>query len=74
MGPSRDAVEFLKAMYPVGARVVLDEMDDPQSPPLGTKGTVIGVDDIGSILVKWDNGSRLNVVYGADRCHVTHEP
>ena len=41
-------------------------MDDPQAPPVGTKGTVIAVDDIGSILVHWDNGSGLNVVYGED--------
>ena len=30
-------------------------MDDVQTPPVGTKGTVIGVDDIGSIHVQWDN-------------------
>ena len=43
-------------------------MDDPQAPPIGTKGTVIGVDAIGSIMVHWDNGSGLNVVYGEDVC------
>jgi len=26
------------------------------------------VDDTGSIMVKWDNGSSLHVVYGEDRC------
>ena len=31
-------------------------------------GTVIGVDDTGSIMVDWDNGSGLNVIYGVDRC------
>ena len=41
-------------------------MDDPQAPPIGTQGTVMGVDDIGSIMVAWDNGSGLNVVYGED--------
>jgi hypothetical protein len=41
-------------------------MDDPQAPPIGTRGTVIGVDAIGSIMVDWDNGSGLNVAYGAD--------
>jgi hypothetical protein len=43
-------------------------MDDVQAPPIGTKGTVIGVDDTASVMVKWDNGSSLHVVYGADRC------
>ena len=41
-------------------------MDAFQAPPIGTKGTVTGVDDTASIMVKWDNGSRLNVVYGID--------
>lgn len=41
-------------------------MDDVQAPPAGTKGTVIGVDDMASVMVKWDNGSRLNVIYGED--------
>ena len=41
-------------------------MDDFQAPPIGTKGTVRGVDDMGNILVNWDNGSSLNVVYDID--------
>ncbi len=59
-------LEGLRQSYPKGARVELLKMDDPQAPPVGTKGTVIAVDDIGSILVSWDNGSGLNVVYGED--------
>jgi hypothetical protein len=59
-------LEGLRKSYPKGARVELLKMDDPQAPPIGTKGTVIAVDDIGSILVSWDNGSGLNVVYGED--------
>lgn len=43
-------------------------MDDPQAPPVGTKGTVRGVDDIGSIMVVWDNGCGLSVAYGEDIC------
>ena len=43
-------------------------MDDPQAPPIGTKGTVLGVDDLGSIMVAWDSGGSLNVVYGEDIC------
>ena len=61
-------LESLRQQFPVGARVVLEKMDDQQAPPIGTKGTVTGVDDIGSIMVKWDNGSSLNVAYGEDIC------
>jgi len=66
--PSRERIESLRSQYPAGCRVELLSMDDPQAPPVGTKGTVIGVDDIGSIMVSWDNGSGLNVAYGEDRC------
>ena len=67
-GISRETVERLRKEYPVGCRVELVQMDDPQAPPVGTRGTVRGVDDIGSIMVAWDNGCGLNVAYGEDRC------
>lgn len=67
--PKREIVDAVRKQYPVGCRVQLDQMDDCQAPPIGTKGTVTGVDDTASILVKWDNGSGLNVVYGVDKCH-----
>jgi hypothetical protein len=66
--PSRETVERIRAQYPVGCRVELIKMDDIQAPPIGTKGTVTGVDDIGSIMVSWDNGSTLHVIYGDDIC------
>ena len=65
---SKEALQALRERFPKGTRVVLVQMDDPQAPPIGTKGTVRGVDDIGSILVAWDNGCGLNVVYGEDIC------
>ena len=65
---SKLIIESLRKAYPVGTRVVLQRMDDPQAPPIGTKGSVYGVDDLGNILVHWDNGSSLNVVYGVDFC------
>jgi hypothetical protein len=64
--PRREVVEALRREYPAGTRVELVKMDDLQAPPVGTKGTVTGVDDTGSIMVDWDNGSGLNVVYGED--------
>ena len=66
--PSTETVERIRNEYPVGARVELVQMNDPQAPPVGTKGTVRGVDDIGSIMVAWDNGSGLSVAYGEDIC------
>lgn len=68
MFPSREIVEKVRKEYPVGTRVELVHMDDFQAPPIGTKGTVRGVDDTASIMVRWDNGSGLNVVYGEDVC------
>lgn len=66
--PSRDIVERVRKEYPKGTRVELVKMDDSQAPPIGTKGTVKGVDDTASIMVSWDNGSSLNVIYGEDLC------
>jgi hypothetical protein len=67
-GIRRETVELLRREYPVGCRVELLQMEDVQAPPIGTKGTVRGVDDIGSIMVSWDTGSSLSVVYGEDSC------
>lgn len=47
--PSRDIVERIRKEYPKGSRVELVKMDDLQAPPIGTKGTVRGVDDTASI-------------------------
>ena len=66
--PGRRIVEQLKKEYPSGTRVELIQMDDIQAPPIGTKGTVRGVDDMGSLMVAWDNGCGLSVVYGVDVC------
>lgn len=68
MFPDRKTVEKVRTAYPAGCRVELTRMDDMQAPPIGTKGTVQGVDDTASIMVAWDNGSHLNVVYGEDAC------
>ena len=65
--PSQRQVEEMRRSYPKGTRIELENMDDPQAPPIGTKGTVLCVDDTGSIMVAWDNGSHLNVIYGEDR-------
>ena len=71
--PSKEIVERVRKQYPVGCRVKLVRMDDVQAPPIGTKGTVFGVDDVSSIMVKWDNGCGLNVVFGENSCRRIEE-
>ena len=65
--PTHKQVEEMRAIYPKGTRIELVKMDDVKAPPVGTKGTVLCVDDTGSIVVTWDNGSHLNVIYDVDR-------
>ena len=69
--PGREIIERLRKEYPAGCRVELVHMDDPQAPSAGTKGTVTGVDDIGTIHVRWDSGCGLGVAYGEDSCRKT---
>lgn len=64
--PKQAELERLRKRYPVGMRIQLILMKDPQAPPPNTKGTVKGVDDMGHILVSWDNGSSLSVIPGKD--------
>lgn len=68
--PSKETVERIRREYPVGCRVELTMMNDPYRTDLvpGCRGTVRGVDDTGTILVRWDIGSSLGVIYGEDSC------
>lgn len=66
--PTRETIEAIRKEYPVGCRVELVRMNDPQAPPIGTRGTVTGVDDLGSIIVAWENGNGLSVAFGEDLC------
>ena len=63
----KERVEQLRKQYPEGTKIELVEMDDVQAPPVGTVGIVQGVDDLGSLLVRWENGSSLSVIDGVDR-------
>jgi len=50
----------------IGKRVKCISMNDPYPVPPGTKGTIKYIDDIGTIHVKWDNGSSLGLVPSED--------
>ena len=70
--PSNEIIVGLRERFPKGCRVELIRMDDPQAPPVRTKGTVTHVVDVGTIHVKWDNGSGLGVVFSNDECRKIH--
>jgi hypothetical protein len=50
----------------IGKRILINYMDDPYPVPQGTEGTISGIDGIGQIQVKWDNGSTLSVIEEID--------
>lgn len=63
-----EVLKRLREQYPTGTRVELIEMNDPyRNMPPGLKGTVLYVDDAGSIHVNWENGSSLAALHGFDR-------
>ena len=64
--PSREQIAALRQRYPRGTKVELLAMDDPQAPPTGTMGEILGVDDAGQLLVRWETGSSLSLILGVD--------
>lgn len=50
-----------------GKRVKLLFMNDVQAPPIGTEGTITGVDSMGTIHIAWDNGSSLGLIPKEDK-------
>ena len=65
--PHKEIVLRLREQYPSGARVELVRMNDPYSKlKPGDQGTVVFVDDIGTVFVNWDCGSSLGAAYGED--------
>lgn len=67
--PKKEIVDAVKKQYPPGTRIALVSMEDPYSKlQPGDRGTVSGVDDIGTIHVAWDCGSGLGIAYGEDHC------
>jgi hypothetical protein len=50
----------------IGRRIRINHMEDIQPVPDGTEGIITGVDDMGHIQVKWDNGSTLSIIEEID--------
>jgi hypothetical protein len=53
----------------VGKRIVLGHMEDPEPIPVGTEGTIVGVDPVG-YQMEWDNGRTLSLIPEEDRWEV----
>jgi len=67
-------VEMLRKQYPPGMRICCDEMpNDPRPIESGTLGMVVGVDDAGQIMMKWDNGRTLSLIPGVDSFHTVEQ-
>lgn len=53
---NENKIEMLRQRYPSGTRICLASMkNDPQPIPSRTMGTVVAVDDMGQLIMKWDN-------------------
>ena len=65
--PSEKELDRIRREYPVGTIIEIQKMDDPQAPPVGTLGEVIGCDSMGDLLMNWSNGSSLKIILSEDR-------
>ena len=64
---SGDKIQRMKDNYPPGTRLVLLQMgDDPRPVEPNTRGTVMTVDDMGTLHCNFDNGRQLGLVPGED--------
>lgn len=72
--PTIQEITALNKKYPKGTRIKLIEMRQDAHPvPSGTMGTVVGVDDLGTIHVSWDNHSSLGIVENIDEFEIIKE-
>ena len=59
--------QMIKDRYPVGTRIMLLHMGSDQRPiEPNSKGTVVAVDDIGTVHCDFDNGRSLGMIPGED--------
>jgi len=69
--PTQLQLDRIRKAYPVGTRLVLVSMDDPYTTYTtlkpGDAGTVVGVDDAGQIMMRWDKGGSLSLIPGEDQ-------
>ena len=71
----RSFAERIRKQYPVGTKIILDEMNDPYRKDMvsGLRGIVDHVDDAAQIHCIWQNGSSLALIPGEDKFHIDAE-
>lgn len=63
----RKKAESMKEQYPIGTRIELISMgNDPRPIESGTRGTVLVVDDLGTLHCTFDNDRCLGICPGED--------
>lgn len=71
----RNNLEELKEKYPIGTRIkLLEDMGDSQPIKAGEMGTVDFIDSMGSLHMRWDNGSGLAIIPDVDKFEIIKEP
>lgn len=69
--PNKSYLAQLRKQYPIGTKIQLISMRDEKYPILpGTIGVVTHIDDMGSIHLKWQNGSSLAIIPEVDSFRV----
>ena len=63
-------IDKIREKYPEGTVIRLFSMNDEQDVPPQTLGTVNHVDDIGTIHMRWENGSGLGLIEGEDQFEI----
>ena len=65
--PNKSYLAQLRKQYPIGTKIQLISMRDEKYPILPrTIGEVTHIDDLGSIHMKWQNGSSLALIPKVD--------
>ena len=68
-----EEIKQIKEKYTIGTKVKLIKMYDMHEVPVGTKGIIEFIDDIGTLHIKWENGSTLGLVVGVDEFEIIEE-
>ncbi len=65
---------MIRSKFKIGQEIeLLEDVENENSLTKGMKGKVLYVDDLGDVIVDWENGSSLNLIYGVDSFKCTYE-